>query len=168
MGNLKIGEYTYGNVARRGEMNDVNIGKYCSIAKGVVVDCGFGHNITYASTYPFNSNFGIDVPHNVVCKGDINIGNDVWIGEDVMIMSGVTIGDGAIIGARSLVTKDVPPYSIFAGSPAKFLRYRFNPFQIEKLLEIKWWDWGHEKILNNAHLLNCELTNEVILKLLQS
>lgn len=115
MGEIKMGEHSYGNIIRRGSMNNITVGKFCSIATNVIADGGFNHESKWLSTYPFNSNLGWDVPHNAICKGDINIGNDVWICENVIIMSGVTIGDGAIIGANSIVTKDVEPYSIVAG-----------------------------------------------------
>lgn len=135
-------------------MNNVTIGKYCSIAQGVIVDGGFNHNMNFVSTFPFNSIQGCEhLTGHPVCKGDIVIGNDVWIGEDAIIMSGVTIGDGAVIAARSIVTKDVEPYSMVAGSSAKFKKYRFTKEQIGALLEIKWWDWPHEKIVENAPLL---------------
>jgi hypothetical protein len=84
------------------------------------------------------------------CKGDIKIGNDVWIGATSTIMSGVTIGDGAVIGAGSTITKDVPPFAIVAGNPGKIVKYRFTEEQIEKLLQIAWWDWGEDKIKENA------------------
>lgn len=79
-------------------------------------------------------------------KGDIIIGNDVWIGYDAVIMAGVTIGDGAIIGTRAVVTKDVAPYSIVGGVPAREIRKRFAPEVVERLRELKWWDWPEEKI----------------------
>ena len=82
-------------------------------------------------------------------KGDIIIGNDVWIGYDAIIMSGVKIGDGAIIGTRALVTKDVMPYTIVGGAPAKPIKKRYDDDKISKLLEIKWWNWTAEKIQRN-------------------
>lgn len=82
-------------------------------------------------------------------KGDIIIGNDVWIGYEAVILSGVTIGDGAIIGTRALVTKDVPPYTIVGGMPAKIIRKRFEEETINLLLEKKWWNWSREKIAKN-------------------
>lgn len=153
MGELIIGDHTYGTVARRGNMNTVTIGKFCSIAQNVVVDSGFNHESKWISTYPFNSCWGIDVPHNAVCKGDITIGNDVWICENVLIMSGVTIGDGAIIGANSIVTKDVPSYQIYAGSPAKKIKPRFPISEIKFLKNMKWWNWDIEKIKECAPIL---------------
>lgn len=150
---MTVGKHTYGNVIRRGDMNSVNIGAFCSIAVNVVVDSGFNHEAKWISTYPFRSNLGYDVPHNAICKGDVNIGNDVWICENVLIMSGVTIGDGAIIGANSIVTKNVDPYTIVAGNPAKKIKKRFLELQIKELLTIKWWLWDDKKIQDNAHLL---------------
>ena len=79
-------------------------------------------------------------------KGDIVIGNDVWIGYEAMILSGVTIGDGAIIGTRAVVTKDVPPYTIVGGVPARMIRKRFSDEDVKTLQEMKWWDWPVEKI----------------------
>jgi serine acetyltransferase len=87
------------------------------------------------------------------CKGDIIIENDVWIGAKSTIMSGVKIRNGAIVGACSVVTKDVPPYAIVAGNPAKVVKYRFTEEQIEKLLSIEWWDWDEQKIRDNAMLM---------------
>jgi acetyltransferase-like isoleucine patch superfamily enzyme len=156
MGALTVGEHTYGSVARRGDMNEVNIGKFCSIATNVVVDSGFNHETKWISTYPFRSAFGFDVPHNAICKGDINIGNDVWICENVLIMSGVTIGDGAVIGANSIVTKNVQPYQIVAGNPARHIKMRFTERRIVSLLKIEWWNWDINKIQENAHLLMSE------------
>lgn len=166
MGEIKVGAYTYGhtNIIRRGVDNDIIIGKFCSIATNVIVDGGFNHNTKFVSTYPFRSQLGFDVPHNTVCKGDIVIGNDVWICENVLIMSGVKIGDGAVIGANSIVTKDVEPYSIVAGSPAKFLKYRFGLCKRIYLLDIKWWDWDIEKIKDYANVLNAGSIDEFISK----
>ncbi len=82
-------------------------------------------------------------------KGNIVVGNDVWIGYEAVILAGVTIGDGAIIGARAVVTKDVPPYTIVGGVPAKPIRKRFNEEMIDTLLKLKWWDWSKERIAKN-------------------
>ena len=104
------------------------------------------------STYPFPIFFEewdldrADVATAWDNKGDIVIGNDVWIGYEAVILSGVTIGDGAIIGARAVVTKDVAPYSIVGGVPAKEIRKRYDPQTIERLIQLKWWDWPEENI----------------------
>lgn len=88
----------------------------------------------------------------------MNIGNDVWIGEGALILSGVTIGDGAVIGARSVVSKDIPPYAIAAGNPCRILKYRFPEEKISELLKIKWWNWETDKITSNAnYLMNTDI-----------
>lgn len=155
MGLITMGKYSYGNPQRRGDMNTVTIGSFCSFAGGVVLDGGFQHNMKSISTYPFPTNFP-ECGHlngHVVCKGDINIGSDVWIGEQAVIMSGVTIGHGAVIGLRSVISKDVLPYEVVAGAPQKHIRFRFTKEEIKLLLEIKWWDWHDHHIKEAAHLL---------------
>ena len=128
------------------------IGKFCQIATGVrFIMNGANHDMNGISTYPFRV-FGKswkDAPMNAISKGDIVIGNDVWIGNSVTIMSGVTIGDGAIIGTNALVTKDVEPYTIVGGNPAKLIRKRFDEETIEFLLNLAWWNWPVEKITEN-------------------
>lgn len=132
------------------------IGKFCSIACGAkfIFNCA-NHTLKSLSTYTFPLFFEEwDLPKSEVAtawdnKGDIVIGNDVWIGYDAVIMAGVTIGDGAIIGTRAVVTKDVEPYSIVGGVPAKEIRKRFSPEVIKKLMEIQWWNWPIEKIRNS-------------------
>lgn len=127
------------------------IGKFCQIASGVTfIMNGANHLQDSISTYPF-AIFGADWKNamegkSYPSKGDTRVGNDVWIGFDVTIMPGVTIGDGAIIGSKSVVTKDVPPYTIVGGNPAKEIRKRFTEAQIEELIQLKWWDWPLEKI----------------------
>lgn len=128
------------------------IGKFCSIACGAkFIFNSANHTLKSLSTYPF-SIFGEEWDDTMnVCeawdnKGDVVIGNDVWIGFEAVIMSGVCIGDGAIIGTRALVTKDVPPYAIVGGIPAKTIRKRFEDSVIEDLLKIQWWNWSTEKI----------------------
>lgn len=129
------------------------IGKFCSIACGAkfIFNCA-NHTLKSLSTYTFPLFFEEwDLTKSEVAsawdnKGDIVIGNDVWIGYDAVIMAGVTIGDGAIIGTRAVVTKDVEPYSIVGGVPAKEIRKRFAPEVIKKLMEIQWWNWPIEKI----------------------
>lgn len=132
------------------------IGKFCSIACGAkFLFTSANHTMKSLSTYPFPLFFeewGLnkkDVTKSWDNKGDIIIGNDVWIGYEAVILSGVTIGDGAIIGTRALVTKDVPPYTIVGGMPAKIIRKRFEEETINLLLEKKWWNWSREKIAKN-------------------
>ena len=132
------------------------IGKFCSIACGArFLFTSANHTMKSLSSYTFPIFFeewGLDkkkVTDAWDNKGDIVIGNDVWIGYEAVILSGVTIGDGAIIGARAVVTKDVPPYTIVGGVPAKPIRKRFDEESITQLLEMRWWDWPQEKIAQN-------------------
>lgn len=157
-----IGEYTYGlPTVLPGIRAKLRIGRFCSIAEGVVIDLGWSHRTDLATTYPLWA-FPEDWPRArdlnpldvlFVPKGDVVIGNDVWIGREAIIMPSITIGHGAVIGARSVVTKDVEPYSIVAGSPARVVRKRFDEKTIERLLVIRWWDWPREKINKNMHLI---------------
>lgn len=151
----KIGDFTYGDPIIDDFGESLTIGKYCSIARGVNIILGGEHNTKWATTYPFNTIFESKkhIKGHPVSKGPIIIGNDVWIGTEALILSGVKIGDGAVIAARSLVTKNVPPYSIVAGNPAKIIKYRFNEETIEKLLQLKWWNWPNEKVIENAEQL---------------
>lgn len=134
------------------------IGKFCMIASGVTFIMNGANHLTDAvSTYPF-AVFGNGWEHAMEGKtypgkGDTVVGNDVWIGYNAVVMPGVKIGDGAIIGACSVVTRDVAPYSIVGGNPARELRRRFTEAQIETLLEICWWNWDMEKITRNIALL---------------
>lgn len=135
------------------------IGRFCSIACGAkFLMNGGNHRLDAISTYPFPVlgevwNDATPVEEAWDNKGDIVIGNDVWIGFEAVIMAGVTIGDGAIVGARAVVTRDVPPYTIVAGMPAKPLRKRFDDEAIERLLKLRWWDWPVEKIKRNIDAL---------------
>ena len=141
------------------------IGKFCSIACGAkFLMRSANHSLASLSTYPFPifyEEWGLDVRDITAAwtpKGDIVIGNDVWIGANVTIVNGVTIGDGAVIGANSIVTKDIPPYSIYGGVPAKCIRMRFEQNQIDFLLKLKWWNMDEEWIRSNSLLfsdVNC-------------
>ncbi len=165
---IEVGEYTmyndFVNDPREFEKNNVLyhypvngdkliIGKFCSIACGAkFLFTSANHKMSSLSTYPFPifyEEWGLDVKDIRNAwdnKGDIVIGNDVWIGYEAVIMSGVTIGDGAIIGTRAVVTRDVPPYTIVGGVPAKPIRKRYDDETIERLIKLRWWDWEHDKI----------------------
>jgi acetyltransferase-like isoleucine patch superfamily enzyme len=147
---LSIGEWTYGNpeVIRWKDGGHLTIGKFCSIAGGTHILLGGDHSSSFVSTFPFNDLWksAISLPVSETTKRDVVIGNDVWIGRNSLILSGVTIGDGAIVGAAAVVAKDVPPYAIVVGNPAKVIRYRFDEETIEKLLTMAWWNWPDEKI----------------------
>lgn len=134
----------------------LQIGKFCSIACGAkFLFNSANHTLSSLSTYPFPLFFeewGLekkDVTNAWDNKGDIIIGNDVWIGYEAVILAGVTIGDGAIIGTRAVVTKDVPPYTIVGGVPAKPIKKRFSEETISALLEIQWWNWSEKRIAKN-------------------
>lgn len=134
------------------------IGKFCMIASGVeFIMNGANHLVNAISAYPFaifgNGWEGAMEGKTYPFKGDTVIGNDVWIGYKVAIMPGIRIGDGAIIGAWSVITKDVEPYTIVGGNPARVLRSRFNNKDIERLQRLRWWDWTPEKITRNIQLL---------------
>ena len=122
----------------------ISIGSYTSIAKNLTLITVNGHDPRSISTY-------IDLSRTVV-EGDIDIGNDVWIGDDVTIRGGVKIGDGAVVGTKSLVLKDVKPYEIVGGVPARHIRYRFNKNTRTQLMKIKWWEWPVDKVRENAKL----------------
>lgn len=132
------------------------IGKFCQIATGVkFIMNGANHGQQGFTTYPFKI-FGhqfAGLPLLSENKGDTIIGNDVWIGNDVTFMPGIKVGDGAIIASKSVVTKDVEPYSIVGGNPAQIIRKRFSDEVIDKLLEIKWWNWSIDKIAHHGSLL---------------
>lgn len=182
--NVVIGDYTYYDDLEDSENFERNvlyhfpfigdrliIGKFCAIATGAkFIMNGANHRMSGFSAYPFNI-FGNgwekvtpkvgELPY----KGDTVIGNDVWIGYEATIMPGVQVGDGAIIAAKSVVVKDVLPYTIVGGNPAKCIRQRFEKSTIQSLLEIAWWNWDIEKIMRNLEsivaadisaLMNCE------------
>jgi chloramphenicol O-acetyltransferase type B len=124
------------------------MGAYCSTGPGVQIFLGGEHRVDWLTTYPFSEFWEAakTIKGHPYTKGDVNIGNDVWIGAEAIILSGVTIGDGAVIGARAVVAKDIPPYAIAVGNPARIIRQRFDEKTIEKLLEIKWWNWDDAQI----------------------
>ncbi|HBP43718.1 MAG TPA: acetyltransferase [Clostridiales bacterium] len=145
------------------------IGKFCSIACGAKFMFTSGnHSLQSLSTYTFPIFFDEwkldkkDIKSAWDNKGDIIIGNDVWIGYEAVIMPGVKIGDGAIIATRAVVTKDVPPYTIVGGVPARPIKKRFDDNTIDKLLKIKWWNWSKEKIKQNIFLIQQGKIDELI------
>lgn len=169
--NIEVGDYTYyddfedvhnfeKNVRYHFDFigDKLKIGKFCAIASGVeFILNGGNHLVDAISSYPFaifgNGWEGAMEGRSYPSKGDIVVGNDVWLGYRSVILAGVTIGDGAIVGSYAVVTKDVPPYTIVAGNPAKAIRRRFSDETIERLLDMRWWDWPIEKITANVHML---------------
>ena len=156
------------NVLYHYPINRLIIGKFCSIACGAkFLFNSANHTLSSLSTYPFPLFFeewGLEkgnVGASWDNKGDIVIGNDVWIGYEAVVMAGVTIGDGAIIGARAVVTKDVPPYMVAGGIPAKPIKKRYPEETIAALSELKWWDWPEERIAQNLHAIQAGKLNEL-------
>ena len=159
-GLLEIGKHTYGKIvvdAYEGSESKITIGKYCSISRDVRFINGGIHPIDWVSLYPFRIKWKMEgalADGMPASKGPIQVMNDVWIGTGSTILSGVTIGNGAIIMAGSIVTKNVPAFTIVGGIPAKPVKKRFSDQEIQALEEIKWWDWSEEKIKENVNLLS--------------
>ena len=157
--NVTIGDYSYGNPqVLFADAAHLEIGKFCSIASDVTIFLGGNHRTDWISTYPFNVVFAEtkaagEVKGHPATKGDVIIGNDVWIGFGATILSGVSIADGAVIAARAVVTKNIGPYEIWGGNPARLISKRFTDLDIKKLQELQWWDWPLDKILNCAPIL---------------
>lgn len=171
---INIGKFSYGfentKIYRWDEYCDINIGRYCSIAYGLRLFCGGNHNKNFITTFPFGKMFTEIFKNHLsdtvlLSNGNIEIGNDVWIGRDVTIMSGITIGNGAVIAANSHVVKNVEPYSVYGGNPAKLITYRFPHEIIEILQRIKWWEFDVEEIRDNLSILLSAPTKESLIKL---
>lgn len=185
--NIIVGDYTYyddNNAPTDFEKNNILfnypefgdrlvIGKFCAIASGTTFIMGpANHRISSVTTYPFNVFGGAweentpDHLSQLPFKGDIVIGNDVWIGRESVIMPGVKIGDGAIIGAYSVVAKDIPPYTVAGGNPAKVIKKRFDDELTDILLKLKWWDFEAEKLVDFLPLL-CDPDLEKVKEILK-
>ena len=152
------GEGSYGEPTIREDYHDtqLHVGAYCSIAAEVTVFLGGAHRTDWVTSSPLrvvNDLPGRDEDGHPKTKGDVVLQNDVWIARGATILSGVTLHNGSAVGACSVVTKDVPPYAIVAGNPARVVRYRFEPQIVESLQRIAWWDWSREKVLDNVNLL---------------
>lgn len=155
-----IGEFTYGEprILFPNKQANLKIGKFCSIAHGVTIFLGGNHRLDWISTYPFSEIFKnedafVKQEGHPATKGDVIIGHDVWIGFNVTILSGVTIGNGAVIAAESVVSKDVGPYEVWGGNPARLIKKRFSEDKIEMLQGLGWWNWPIDRIKEASHLL---------------
>ena len=167
-GNIRIGKYTslWGpNLDVYSGYQKVFIGNFCSIARNVSMQT-YNHNMNKLTTYFIGQNlFKEKWTNERASKGNIKIKNDVWIGAHSVILGGVTINNGAIIAANSVVTNDVPAFSIVAGSPAKVIRYRFEKEVINRLEKLEWWNWSTEKIEKNKFLFEGEVTIDSLHKI---
>ena len=158
-GVLSMGRHSYGAPRVRtfaGDSARVKIGSFVSIAEEVEFIPGGNHRVDWVSTYPFRWMFGLPgalEDGHPASKGDIVVGHDVWLGTGARILSGVSIGNGAVVGAGAVVSRDVRPYAVVVGNPAREVARRFSDAQIESLERIRWWDWPQELILERVPLL---------------
>ena len=164
--NIRVGRYSYYSGYYHGHgfdecarfllpdegVDTLIIGSFCSIGSGAafIMAGNQGHRNDWISTFPFDWMSEVaafaEAQNGYRPAGDTVVGNDVWIGTEAIIMPGVTIGDGAVIGTRALVTRDVEPYAIVGGNPAKTIRMRFDKADIARLLELRWWDWNDDEL----------------------
>jgi chloramphenicol O-acetyltransferase type B len=172
---ISVGMFTYGfskkSVKAWGEGTQLQIGKFCSIADKVTFFLGGNHRADWITTFPFGhtaiETFGNQkFEGHPNSNGNITIGNDVWIGSGATIMSGVTVGNGAVIAANSHVVRNVGPYEIWGGNPARLIKIRFDSETVQKLEEICWWDFPVREILSFIPSLST-YPNENTLKLLK-
>ncbi|WP_296500875.1 CatB-related O-acetyltransferase [Rhodoferax sp.] len=173
--NVKVGRHTYGinqkTISIAPSLNPpvVEIGSFCSIAPGVVILANVDHPTSLPSTFPFKTilyprrdkeKFLGSFNFDAISRGPVKIGHDVWIGQNVIVLSGVNIGTGAVVGAGSLVAKDIPPYAIAVGNPAKVIRFRFPPEIVARLLGSEWWMLSDEKLIKlNEFLYDVDIDN---------
>jgi len=152
-GRVSVGRYSYPKIPPvvyyAGDTASVHIGAFTSIAGGCEILAGGEHRPDWVTTFPLR--IRMNIPGRLLdglprSKGDVIIGNDVWLGKNSIVLSGVSIGDGAVVAAGSVVTRNVKPYSIVGGVPARELRFRFSEEQVEQLLSIAWWDWTDDEI----------------------
>jgi len=156
--NVTLGDFSY--VAQNSRLANVVVGKFSSIGPDVLMGLGVHPSDVFVSTHPVffspNNHSGLSFTKTALLEEykTINVGNDVWIGARAIVLDGVSVGDGAIVGAGAVVTKDVPPYAVVGGVPARILKYRFEPAEIEYLLQSQWWNHDIEWLSTNSDKLN--------------
>jgi acetyltransferase-like isoleucine patch superfamily enzyme len=173
---IRVGRFTYGfeniSIKEWGEGAALTIGSFCSIASSITIFLGGNHRLDWITTFPFGHIFqeelgGADIQGHPATKGDVIIGNDVWIGHGTSIMSGVSIGSGAVIAANSNVVKDVMPYEIVGGNPAKVIKNRFCKEITGLLLTLEWWSFPVEIIKQINKDLSAEPTIDALINLIK-
>lgn len=163
-----IGAHSY--ISAGTDIENAEIGKYCSVADHCRIGMS-GHSLQYLSTSPVFTQLTNGLKENWIERDVIEhkdtdervfLGNDVWIGSHAMVLGGVKVGDGAVIGAGAVVTKDVPPYAVVGGVPAKVIRYRFEQRIIDRLVALKWWNFPDERLRMLVPLFQKDVTNEML------
>ena len=158
---IHVGNYTYGklNVLNEGKQFKLKIGHFCSIGPNVKFILHADHNVKSISTFPFHAKCLYDGTGDAVSNGDILVEDDVWLGSDSTVLSGVKIAQGAVVAAGSVVTKDVPPYAIVGGVPAKVIKYRFSEELIKALMKVDYSKVTREQVVAHIEKLDNELTS---------
>ena len=173
---VTVGRFTYGvehlSVRQYGEGASLTIGSFCSIASSVTVFLGGNHRVDWITTFPFGHIFeselgGREIKGHPATHGDVVVGNDVWIGHGATIMSGVHIGDGAVIAANANVVKDVAPYEMVGGNPARHIKFRFDEGLRQALLTLRWWELTVREIRLIAPILSSAPTEAVVAGLIR-
>ncbi|WPC05630.1 CatB-related O-acetyltransferase [Pseudomonas benzenivorans] len=161
---MGIGSYGLPLVHDWQEGSTLRIGNYCSIAEQVEIFLGGHHRADWVSTYPFPAMIAeaAHIPDYAVSRGDVVIGSDVWLCTHSIILSGVTVGHGAVVAAGAVVSRDVAPYSVVAGNPARHVRWRFPEEQCAALLESAWWEWPEQEVRSVAGLLCSDRLDEFL------
>lgn len=171
---VSVGRFTYGvenlSIKQWNEGAALKIGAFCSLGNKINIFLGGNHRTDWITTFPFGHVYqeelgNFDILGHPSTKGDIVIGNDVWVGFGVSIFSGLKIGDGAVLSANACVVKDVPPYHIVAGNPAKIVKKRFDEDIIKLLLRLKWWDLPLESIKKIIKIISSQPNKDLLEKL---
>ena len=164
-GRIQVGRYAslWGpEIYVHGTVDPVEIGAFCSIARHVSVHGHYHDERRISSHYVGRNVLGRPIEEEQVSRGPVRIGHDVWLGTGVQILSGVTVGDGAVVGAGSVVSRDIPPYAVAVGAPARVVRHRFDEKTIERVRASRWWEWSADTIRERAELFTRPLDPELV------